>query len=94
MLCETAREQLNTLSDGERLETVQQKILLWRHCARCPACRAARRQLKQMRQTARHLPALLPASLCGRILSQLPAEILLSEILPSNDSAFTSRASR
>lgn len=72
MLCETAREHLSTLSDGERLNDWRQLVLTRQHCLTCPACRTYRRQLKQISRTARHLPVSLPTGLRERVLSQLP----------------------
>ncbi len=72
MLCETAREHLSALSDGERLNDRRQVVLTRQHCMTCRACRTYRRQLRQISQTARRLPMPLPAGLRGRVLSQLP----------------------
>ena len=71
MLCETAREQLNTLSDGERLENTRVKFAVWRHCLHCTDCQNYRRQLRRLRQTASRLPANLPDALRQRVLSRL-----------------------
>ena len=72
MQCETVREQLSILSDGERLENRRTKTAVWRHCLHCPSCRAYRHQLRMLQQTARHLPSALPDALRVRVLSQLP----------------------
>ncbi len=72
MLCETAREHLHILNDGERLNNQRQYALTQQHCLTCPACRTHRRQLRQISQAARRLPAPLPAGLRECVLSQLP----------------------
>ena len=74
MLCETVREQLHTLSDGERLENRSGQIAVLAHCVHCSQCRAFRRQLKLLRQTALNLPntRAISASLGHRIFAQLP----------------------
>ena len=76
MLCETARERLCILSDGERLDNWRQAAAARRHCLTCADCRAYRRQLHQLRQTTRHLPVSLPGGMRERVLSQLPGSTL------------------
>ncbi len=73
MQCETVREQLHLLSDGERLEKGKSKFVTGLHCVRCSQCRAFRQQLRLLRQTTRQLPNTLaiPVSLQHRIFTEL-----------------------
>jgi len=73
MTCRTAREQLNLLIAGERLESSRLYVALARHWLGCAACRAAGRRLACCRRVARHLPVPPPPpGLRARVLSALP----------------------
>ena len=74
MPCTTVREQLHTLSDGERLANRRETAAVLSHCVRCAECRTYFGQLRRLRHATRHLPQTLavPATMRGRVLAQLP----------------------
>ena len=73
MQCTEAREQLNRLCDGERLEGARVYFDVTRHCLACAECRAVWRLLKRQRRLTRYLPS-LPLSPCLRekVTASLP----------------------
>jgi hypothetical protein len=82
MTCRTAREQLNLLIAGERLESSRLYVALARHWLGCAACRAAGRRLACCRRVARHLPVPPPPpGLRARVLSALPPAGASSPVL-------------
>jgi hypothetical protein len=95
MLCSTVREELHTLSDGERLPMAQ-RLVIWRHCLRCADCRTSRRQFRRLCQTTRrlHNTWLISPALYHRIMTELL--VLRSEtILTRQANAFVyNRAAR
>jgi hypothetical protein len=73
MECQQVREQLNILSDGERLSSGRWYVEVVSHCMGCVGCRAAWRRMKRDRRVSRRLPAVPPpAALRERVLASLP----------------------
>lgn len=73
MRCESVREDLNTLSDGERLADWRRYLAVGKHSLGCARCRAEWRRLKQLRQLSRYLPAPPPpADIRARVMTALP----------------------
>jgi hypothetical protein len=73
MRCKIVCEQLNRLSDGERLPDVRRYLEVGWHCLSCVPCRATWRLLRQLRYSARHLTLPPPpAALKARLFTALP----------------------
>jgi hypothetical protein len=73
MNCRTAREQLNLLIAGERLERGRLYVAVARHWLGCAGCRAAGRRLGRDRRVARRLPVPPPPpGLRVRVMAELP----------------------